>query len=114
MHTQKRTGIARPFLVKFFEIIDLSSDFVVLSDLLEDSVSSFAGLLYVAGLQRKAKSFGSRIWLVNSEVAPPYTAVVPEMMIGIVVVDAERELGFAFHTVLSFLPISRGRILSDS
>jgi len=70
----------------------------VFGDLSENSITTFAGLFHIARLQRKTKTLGRGIWLVNGEMAPPYTAVVPEVMIGIVVVDAERELGFAFHT----------------
>lgn len=91
-------------LVGFFKRTGSGRNLVVLGDLLENSISAFAGLFHIASLQRKSETLGGRVRLVNGEVTPPHAAVIPEVMIGVVVVDAERELGFAFHTFFDFWP----------
>ena len=95
---------------KIYEKTDLGGDFVMFGDLLKNTITAFAGLLDITCLEREAKAFGSRIWFVNGEVTPPDSTVVPEVMIRIVVVDSESELGFAFHAVFGFWPISQGGI----
>ena len=72
----------------------------MLRDLAEDPVAAFAGLIDIAGLQREAQPLGGRIRLVNGQVAPPHPAIVPKVMIGVLLVNSQRELGFAFHAFL--------------
>lgn len=73
------------------------SDLVVLRNLTENPVTALARLIDIARFQRKAQALGGSIRLVNREVTPPDTAVVPEVMIGVLLVNSKRELGFAFH-----------------
>ena len=82
----------------------------MVGDLVENAITALTGLIDIAGFERETKTFGSCIWLVDSEVTPPDSTVVPEVMIRVVVVDSKSELGFAFHAVFGFWPISQGWI----
>jgi hypothetical protein len=72
----------------------------MLGNLAEDPIAALARLIDVAGLQGEAKPLGGRIRLMNGEVAPPHTAVVPKVMVGIVLIDSKRQFGFPFHAFL--------------
>ena len=69
----------------------------MLRDLPEDPVATLAGLVDIARFQREAKPLCGRVRLVNGQVAPPDTAVVPKVVVGVVLIDSQRQLGFPFH-----------------
>ena len=69
----------------------------MLRDLSENPVAALAGLVDIAGLQLKTEPLGGRVRLVNGEVAPPDTPVVPKVMVGVVLIDSKRQFGFPFH-----------------
>ncbi|QJE97977.1 hypothetical protein [Luteolibacter luteus] len=73
------------------------SNLVVFRDLAENPVAAFASLIHITRFQRKSEAFRSGIRLVDREVTPPDTPIVPEVMIGILLINSKRELGFAFH-----------------
>jgi len=72
----------------------------VLRDLAEDAVAALTRLVDVAGLQREAQALGGCVRLVNRQVAPPHAAIIPKVVIGVLLVNSKRELGFAFHAFL--------------
>jgi hypothetical protein len=59
----------------------------------KDSVSQGASLLYVPGAQRKAQALCCGIRLVDCNVAPPYTAVIPQVVVDVVIVNTKRDFG---------------------
>lgn len=69
----------------------------MLRDLAENPVAALAGLLDIPGLQRETQALGRRVRLMDGKVAPPNAPIVPKVMIRVLLVDAESELGFAFH-----------------
>ncbi len=69
----------------------------MLRDLTEDPVAALARLVDVPGLQGEAKPFGGRVRFMNGKVAPPDSTIIPQMMIGIIMIDSESELRFALH-----------------
>jgi hypothetical protein len=74
-----------------------SSDLVVLRNLAENTIAALASLVNITRFQRKSQALGGGVRLVNREVAPPDTPIVPKVMIGVFLVNSKRELGFAFH-----------------
>jgi hypothetical protein len=76
------------------------SDLVMLRDLPEDPVAPFTGLVDIPGFERKAEPLRGRIGLVNGEVTPPDPSVVPKVVVGVVLIDSKRQLGFPFHAFL--------------
>lgn len=66
----------------------LGCDIVVLGDFAEDSVTTFACFFDLAGFERKTKTLGSGIRFVNGQVAPPDSAIVPQMVVGVIFVDS--------------------------
>ena len=69
----------------------------MLRDLAEDAVAALAGLIDIAGFQRETQALGGCIRLMDREVAPPDTTIVPKVVIRVILVNSKRELGFAFH-----------------
>jgi hypothetical protein len=69
----------------------------VLRDLPEYPVAALAGLIDIPRFQREPESLGRCIRLVDGKVAPPHAAIVPKVMVRILLVHSQRELGFAFH-----------------
>ena len=59
----------------------------------KDAVAEGAGFLDIARAQREAKALSGGIWLVHSNMAPPYPAIVPEVMVLVLVVDAQSNPG---------------------
>lgn len=62
------------------------------SDRGEEFVPAAAGHVEVAGLQGNADAFGGVVRFVKREVTPPGSPVVPEVMVGILFVDPDRQL----------------------
>ena len=60
-----------------------------------------AGGRDVASVQGHAPTFGSVVGVIEGEVAPPLAVVVPEVMVFILPVDPDCQLGL-IHNVLSF------------
>jgi len=69
----------------------------MLRNLAEDPVPTLAGLIHITRFQGKSQPLSSGIRLVHGEMAPPHAAIVPKVMIRILLVHSQRELGFAFH-----------------
>ena len=69
------------------------SDAEVALDVLEDAVAKTTGALNVAGLERETQALSRGIRFVHGYVAPPDTAVVPQVVVKVVVVDTNRDLG---------------------
>ena len=69
----------------------------MLRNLAENPVAALAGLVDITGFQGKSQPLGGGIRLVNREVAPPDTPIVPKVVIGVLLVNSKRELGFPFH-----------------
>ena len=62
-------------------------------DIRKDAVAQRAGLLDVPCTQGEAKALGGSIGLVNGNMAPPYTAVVPQVVVEVVIVNTKRDFG---------------------
>jgi hypothetical protein len=69
----------------------------VLRNLPEDPVAALTSLIHVARFQGEAQALGGRIRLVDGEMTPPNAAIVPKVMVRILLIHSQRELGFAFH-----------------
>jgi len=91
-----RSTILSPGFSKSGAVLS-SCDLVMLRDLAENTITALAGLFDLARLQGEAQAFSSRVRLVNGKMAPPNPAIVPEVVVGVFLVDSKRELGFAFH-----------------
>jgi hypothetical protein len=57
----------------------------------KDAIAKRASFLYVPGTQREAQTFSCSVRLVDCNVAPPYTAVIPQVMVDIVIVNTKRD-----------------------
>jgi hypothetical protein len=62
-------------------------------DVLEDAVAETTCTLDVAGLERETKTLSRGIRLVHCYVAPPYTAVIPQVVVKVVIVNTKRDFG---------------------
>jgi len=58
----------------------------------KDAVAQGTSLLDVSGTQREAKALSSGIRLVDSNVTPPYTAIVPQVVVEVIIVNTKRDL----------------------
>ena len=59
----------------------------------KDAVAQRAGLLNVPGTQGEAQALSGSIGLVHRYVAPPYTAVIPQVVVKVVIVNTKRDFG---------------------
>ena len=59
----------------------------------KDAITKRTCFLYVPGTQREAQTFGRCVRLMNCDVAPPYTAVVPQVVVDIAIVNTKRDFG---------------------
>ena len=59
----------------------------------ENAVAQRTSLLDVPGAQGEAKTFCGSIGLVHGNMAPPYTAVVPQVVVDIAIVNTKRDFG---------------------
>lgn len=62
-------------------------------DVRKDTVAKRACFFDITGAQGEAQAFRRSIRLMNGNVAPPHTAVVPQVMVGIFVVNTKRDFG---------------------
>lgn len=62
-------------------------------DILEDAVAETASLLDIARLEGEAQTLSRGIRFVNRHVAPPYAAVVPQVVVEVIIVDTKRDFG---------------------
>ena len=58
----------------------------MLGDLAENAVTTLASFFNFACLEGKAETLSSGVWLVDSEVAPPDSSIVPQVVIGVIFV----------------------------
>ena len=59
----------------------------------KDAVAQRASLLNVPGAQGEAQALSGSIGFVHRYVAPPYTAVIPQVVVKVVVVNTKRDFG---------------------
>ena len=59
----------------------------------ENAVAQRACLLNVPGTQGEAQALSGSIGLVHRYMAPPYTAVVPQVVVKVVIVNTKRDFG---------------------
>ena len=57
----------------------------------KDAIAKRASFLYVPGTQREAQAFSCSVGLVDCNVAPPYTAIIPQVVVDIVIVNTKRD-----------------------
>ena len=63
----------------------------------ENLVATGAGFFNVTGLQRESQAFRRGVRLVNRNVAPPNPPVVPQVMVGVVIINSKSDFGLGFH-----------------
>lgn len=84
-------------LTKGKVVVDLRSQAEVAPDGGEDAVASFAGFGQVACFEGKSQTFSRGVRLVDCYMAPPYSPVIPQVMVGVVVIDANGYFRLSFH-----------------
>jgi len=62
-------------------------------DIFEDTVAETTCPLDVAGLEGETQALSRCIRLVHRYVAPPHTAVIPQVVVEVIVIDTKRDLG---------------------
>ena len=60
----------------------------------EAAVAQGTRLLDITRAQRETQTLGSGIGLMYSHMTPPHASVVPEVMILVIIIDPESDLGF--------------------
>ena len=63
----------------------------------EHLVAAGAGFFDVTGLPRESQAFRRGVRLVNRDVAPPNPPVVPQVMVGVVIINSKSDFGLGFH-----------------
>ena len=58
----------------------------------KNAVTQSASLFNVSGTQREAKALSGSIRLMDCNVTPPYTTIVPEVVVKVVIVNTKRDL----------------------
>ncbi len=79
------------------QFVGLCCNFVKFRNLCKDPISTLAGFFYVLGFQGKSHPFRCCIGLVNRNVTPPDATVVPEMMVGIFIIDFHDDFSAFLH-----------------
>lgn len=69
----------------------------MLLDGCENLVATGAGFFDVTGLERKSQAFRRGVRLVNGDVAPPNAPVIPQVVIGVVIINSKSDFGLGFH-----------------
>ena len=59
----------------------------------KNAVAQGASLLDVPGAQGEAKTLSRGIRLMDCNVAPPNTAVIPQVVVEVIIVDTKRDFG---------------------
>ena len=75
----------------------LGGDAEVLLNGSENLVAACAGFFDVAGFQGESQAFRRGVRLVNRDVAPPDPPVVPQVMVGVVIINSKSDFGLGFH-----------------
>ena len=60
-------------------------------NILKNAVTKTAGFLYIARLEREAQALSRGIRFVNRHMAPPYAAVVPQVVVEVIIVNTKRD-----------------------
>lgn len=63
----------------------------------ENTVAEGSCLLDIPGTQGKAETFSRSIGFMDCDVAPPHTAIVPEMVVEVVIVYTKRDFSLLCH-----------------
>lgn len=77
--------------------MSLRSYFVEFRNFGKNPISPLAGFFYILGFEGKSHPLRSRIRLVNCNVTPPDATVVPEMMVGILIIDFHDDFSAFLH-----------------
>jgi hypothetical protein len=59
----------------------------------KDTIAKRASFLNVPCTQREAQTFSSSVGLMDCDVTPPHTTIIPEVMVDIIVVNTKRDFG---------------------
>lgn len=78
-------------------LIESGCDAEVALNVCKDTVTQGACFLNIPGSQGEAETFSCGIWFVDCDVAPPHTAIVPEVVVQIIIVDTKRDFGLLCH-----------------
>lgn len=76
---------------------DLGGDAEVLLNGGENLVAAGAGFFNVTGLQGEPQAFRRGVRLMNRNMAPPYPPVVPQVVIGVVIINSKSDFCLGFH-----------------
>ena len=60
-------------------------------NVLENTVAKAASLLDVTSLQRETQTLCGSIRFVNRHMAPPYSAVIPQVVVQVIIVNTKRD-----------------------
>ena len=93
---------------------DSGSNAEMALDVLEDAVAETTCTLNIAGLERETQALSRCIRLVHRHVAPPYTTVVPQVVVEVVVVDTKRDLGLLRGHFYNLSLKAEGRALGSA
>ena len=63
----------------------------------ENLVATGAGFFNVTGFQRESQAFRRGVRLVNRNVAPPNPPVIPQVVVGVVIINSKSDFGLGFH-----------------
>ena len=61
-------------------------------DILKNAVTKPTCFLNIAGFEGETQAFRRGIRFVNRYMAPPYAAVVPQVVVEVIIVDTKRDL----------------------
>ena len=62
-------------------------------NILEDTVAEATSFFDIARLEGEAQTLSCGIRFMNCHMAPPYTAVVPQVVVEVIIVDTKRDFG---------------------
>ena len=63
----------------------------------ENLVATGAGFFNVTGFQRESQAFRRGVRLVNRNVAPANPPVIPQVVVGVVIINSKSDFGLGFH-----------------
>ena len=63
----------------------------------ENLVATGAGFFDITGFQLESQAFRRVVRLLNRNVAPPNPPVVPQVMVGVVIINSKSDFGLGFH-----------------
>ena len=65
----------------------------MLRNVSQNTVTPVTGTIKIPGLERKPQSLGCRIPFVHCKVAPPDPPVVPQVVVGVLIIHTQSEFG---------------------